>query len=109
MSIKQLTDSSRPHLARGDACVLVAACSADASERACLESLLEHTPADVAIVAVAADAAVREQLLSWQPAGAGDRTEGGQPSLWVAGAGPSAYDDRALTAAVDHTLAALSP
>src|ERR1051325_9596562 len=90
MSVKQLTDSRRPRLARGHACVLVAARSGDANERACLESLLEHTPRDVAIVAVAADAAVLERLTSWQPDGIGRRSEGVKPALWVAGADPDA-------------------
>jgi len=103
MRTEELTQASRPELARRDACVMVALSDADAGAGAtayrCLESLLANTPKDVPIVAVLMAPLERESELGRLL----DERIAGERQLWLS------YARDATTAAVNRALALLWP
>jgi glycosyltransferase involved in cell wall biosynthesis len=103
MTPRELTETSRPDLARGSSCVVIAA-EDDPNLRACLASVLTHTGTDVPIV-IAANAPVAALLDLL-----GDLQEADRP-MFVA-TSPSEREGSGgleLTAAVDRVLSLLSP
>jgi glycosyltransferase involved in cell wall biosynthesis len=99
MSVKQLTERSRPDLVRGDPCVVVAATVLDTALRNCLESVLACTPRSVAVTIASTPAAgdLHELL---------EQCERRGHDLWTTS--PQAAVDGA-TAAVEHALSLLGP
>ncbi len=107
MSSSELSQTSRPEIARGDPCVVVATPEGGESVYRCLASVLAHTPGDVPIVAILmgpVEPASRLSELLHEPS-----TD--ERPLWLmhAGAGRPSIDTDALTAALNRALALLEP
>ncbi len=103
MSLNDLTDTSRPDLARGRPCVVVAATAIDGSTPASLESAFAHTPANVPIVIVSATPATAFRDLL-------EECGGSRHTVWLAPFETSVDEGTgALTAAIDRVLSLLRP
>ncbi len=110
MGSRELTEASRPALVRGDACVVVAMPDNGGGAALCLTSALEHTPAEVPIVALLGAPLDPDSrlggLLEEQIAAGGALWHAQAPS---AGAkGPTAALNRVLTLLAPADVAVLS-
>ncbi|HEY2215947.1 MAG TPA: glycosyltransferase [Solirubrobacteraceae bacterium] len=107
MNLIELTETSRPNLARGQACVLLAVDPDGADSSANLESLaslLANTPAEVPLaIASTATAEQLRQLLD------GEHSYGARELWLVSGDIPARGDATTLTSIVNRALALLAP
>ncbi len=102
MSPNELTETSLPNLARGRACVVVAAADADENLRRCLQSVRSHTPTEVPVIAVPATPHVQAELRALLEHG------DTRHPVWLSPAGGEPSSG-ALTGSVNRALALLWP
>jgi glycosyltransferase involved in cell wall biosynthesis len=104
MSLNELTQTSRPDLARGGPCVVVAAGETDRNLRLCLESTFAYTLIDVAVVIVCTQPATELRDLL-------DQCGSGEHAVWLAcaSAEPPGEDTDALTTTIGRVLSLLQP
>src|SRR5580704_3899114 len=95
MSLDELTETHRPDIARGEACVVIAAHAGDPAAHRCVESLAAHTASEVLVTRVdPTSAAVSRALELLAPA---DVVLLGEPCLvsagWLEALRDAAYGD----------------
>ncbi|HEY1450051.1 MAG TPA: hypothetical protein VGF47_03800, partial [Solirubrobacteraceae bacterium] len=107
MNLIKLTETSRPNLARGQACILLAVDPDKVDPRAnleSLESLLANTPAEVPL-AIASNATAEELRQTL-----GDEHSREARELWFVSRDTPAHGDATtLTSVVERALVLLSP